>query len=30
MSDIVLEFPPGFEDYAWEVEAKGWLLESSL
>ncbi|MBN9680904.1 MULTISPECIES: hypothetical protein [unclassified Corallococcus] len=25
MSDIVLEFPPGFDDYAWEVEAKGWL-----
>ncbi|CAM4095574.1 hypothetical protein [Corallococcus exiguus] len=25
MSNIVLEFPPGFEDYAWEVEAKGWL-----
>lgn len=25
MSDIILEFPPGFEDYEWEVTAKGWL-----
>ncbi|RKH99711.1 hypothetical protein D7Y15_38680 [Corallococcus sp. AB030] len=25
MSNIVLEFPPGFEDSDWEVEAKGWL-----
>ena len=25
MSSIHLEFPPGFEDYEWEVEAKGWL-----
>lgn len=25
MSNIVLEFPTGFEDYDWEVEAKGWL-----
>ncbi|MBN8229685.1 hypothetical protein JYK02_19425 [Corallococcus macrosporus] len=25
MSNIVLEFPPGFEDYEREVEAKGWL-----
>jgi hypothetical protein len=25
MSNIMLQFPPGFEDYAWEVEAKGWL-----
>ncbi|NPC48952.1 hypothetical protein D7X99_25595 [Corallococcus sp. AB032C] len=25
ISNIVLEIPPGFEDYAWEVEAKGWL-----
>ncbi|RKG67550.1 hypothetical protein D7V80_15735 [Corallococcus sp. CA054B] len=25
MSNIILEFPPGFEDSAWEVEAKGWL-----
>lgn len=23
--NTVLEFPPGFEDYAWEVESKGWL-----
>lgn len=25
MSNIRLEFPPGFEDYEWEVESKGWL-----
>lgn len=25
MSNITLQFPPGFEDYDWEVEAKGWL-----
>lgn len=25
MSNIGLEFPPGFEGYEWEVEAKGWL-----
>lgn len=25
MSEISLQFPAGFEDYAWEVEAKGWL-----
>lgn len=25
MSNVTLEFPPGFEDYDWEVEAKGWL-----
>jgi hypothetical protein len=25
MSNISLQFPPGFEDYEWEVEAKGWL-----
>jgi len=25
MSNVSLEFPPAFEDYEWEVEAKGWL-----
>ncbi len=25
MSIITIQFPPGFEDYDWEVEAKGWL-----
>jgi hypothetical protein len=25
MSDFVLRFPSEFDDYAWEVEAKGWL-----
>lgn len=25
MSNIVLDFPPDFENYGWEVEAKGWL-----
>jgi hypothetical protein len=25
MSNISLQFPPGFEDYEWEVDAKGWL-----
>ena len=25
MSNIILEFPPGFEDSDWEIEAKGWL-----
>lgn len=25
MSDAEIIFPPGFEDYEWEVEAKGWL-----
>lgn len=25
MSNFVLEFPTGFEDYDWEIEAKGWL-----
>jgi hypothetical protein len=25
MTEHRLEFPEGFEDYAWEVEAKGWL-----
>lgn len=25
MSDIVLEFPAGFEEWEWEAEAKGWL-----
>jgi hypothetical protein len=25
MSDFKIEFPPGYEDYAWEVESKGWL-----
>ncbi len=28
MSPVInfeIEFPEGFEDYAWEVEAKGWL-----
>lgn len=25
MSNVILQFPPGLEDYDWEVEAKGWL-----
>jgi hypothetical protein len=25
MTNISLEFPPGFDDYEWEVEAKGWF-----
>lgn len=25
MSEQRVEFPEDFEDYAWEVEAKGWL-----
>ena len=25
MSDIILEFPAGFEAYEWEVTAKGWF-----
>ena len=25
MTDFKIEFPPGYEDYAWEVESKGWL-----
>lgn len=25
MSDFSIEYPPGFEDYEWEVQAKGWL-----
>ena len=25
MSDISLELPEGFDDYEWEVTAKGWL-----
>jgi hypothetical protein len=25
VTNITLQFPTGFEDYAWEVEAKGWL-----
>lgn len=22
---IEIEFPPGFEDYGWQIEAKGWI-----
>ena len=25
MDPIIIEYPPGFDDYAWEIEAKGWL-----
>lgn len=25
MSNVTIEFPSGFDDYEWEVEAKGWL-----
>lgn len=25
MSHFKIEFPPGYEDFAWEVESKGWL-----
>lgn len=25
MSNVSIEFPPGFDDYEWEVESKGWL-----
>lgn len=25
MSIVNLEFPPGFDEYEWEVESKGWF-----
>lgn len=25
MNDINVEYPPRFDEYAWEVQAKGWL-----
>jgi hypothetical protein len=25
MTNITLQFPPGFDEYDWEVESKGWL-----
>jgi hypothetical protein len=30
MTDNSLVFPEGFDDYAWEVEAKGWFTEATF
>jgi hypothetical protein len=30
VTDYSLVFPEGFDDYAWEVESKGWFGEARL
>lgn len=30
MTTFSLVFPQGYEDYAWEVESKGWFGEATL
>ena len=30
MLEYSLQFPAGFDEYAWEVEAKGWFSEAVL
>lgn len=30
MTDYSLDFPAGFDDYAWEVQSKGWFSDVRL